>query len=129
MKKSLTILTFVFTMIFSSTSFAEWTSLGKSISGDTFYVDLERVRKVDGYVYFWELGDYSKPSMGSLSAKRYFQGDCNIFRYKVLTYVFHKQPMGRDTGETSEPFNKEWRYPPPNSMVEASLRLVCEYVY
>ena len=130
MKRSLTILTLVFTSMFPSTSFAEWTKMGTTDLADTYYVDLERIRKVDGYVYFWELGDYSKPvtKMMLQSSKRYFQGDCKILRYKILSYVFHKQPMGRDTGETSEPVNKEWLYPPPNSVVETTLKTVCEYV-
>ncbi len=130
MKKSLTILTLVFTVMFPSTSFAEWTKMGTTNAQDTYYVDLERIRKVDGYVYFWELADYSKPvtQMMLLSSKRYFQVDCKILRYKILSYVYHKQPMGRDAGETSEPVNKEWRYPPPNSIVEKILETACEHV-
>ena len=130
MKTLLTISTLVFTVMFSSTSFAEWTKIATSELGDNFYVDLERIRKVDGYVYFWELGDYSKPvtEMMLQSGKRYFQGDCKILRYKILSYVYHKQPMGRDIGEPSESNYKEWFYPSPNSVVEATLKTVCEYV-
>jgi hypothetical protein len=36
MKILLTISALVFTVMFGSTSFAEWTKLGSSVSGDTF---------------------------------------------------------------------------------------------
>ena len=92
MKSLLTILTLVFTMVFSSTSYAEWTKSVESKQGNTFYVDFERIRKHDGFVYWWELGDYLKPQMGYLSAKSYNQGDCKLFRLKVLSYSWHKEP-------------------------------------
>ena len=126
MKTLLTIFTLVFTLMFSSTSFAEWTKVEISIDGDTFYVDLDRLRKHDGYVYFWSLTDFLKPDeYGDLSGKRYVQGDCGLFRVKVLQYVYHKQPMGRDVGETSEPVNKNWRYPQPDTIGESILKSVC----
>ena len=110
--------------MFSSTSSAEWTEVAVT-SGDTFYVDFERTRKHDGYVYFWELMDFLKPLHGTLSAKRYFQGDCKLLRFKTLTYILHKQPMGRDVGETSNVKNPEWDYPHPKSADETVLIEVC----
>ncbi len=128
MKKPLTILTLLLCAIFPSTSFAEWKIVSKGDATD-FYIDFERIRNVDGYVYYWELGDYAKPmtDMMLLSSKRYIQADCKLFRYKVLTYVYHKQPMGRDSGETSEPTNNDWRYPPPSTIMENMLTEACNY--
>ena len=126
MKTLLTITTLVFTLMFSFTSFAGWTKVGENISGDTYYVDFERIRKVDGFVYWWDLLDMLKPDkFGDLSIKYYRQGDCKLFRVKPLSYVFHKQPMGRDTAETDNKPDKEWRYPPPNSVDEIILKKVC----
>ena len=116
------------TMMFSTPSYGEWTGVGKNLNGDTLYMDFERIRNHDGYVYFWHLSDLLKPSeQGYLSGKTYRQGDCKLLRYKVLTYVFHKQPMGRDAGETSLPVNKQWRYPPPNSWDEVFLKFACTH--
>ena len=125
MKTLLTIFTLVFTLMFSSSSFAGWTKVGKN-SGGVFYVDFERIRKVDGFVYYWDLSDYLKPNQGVLSVKMYNQGDCKLFRYKVLSFSFHKEPMGMGTPSTSsnEP-DKEWRYPTPNSSSESLLKSVC----
>ena len=75
MKKLLTILTLIFTLMFSSTSYAEWTKVSENVEdGDSFYVDYDRIRKHDGYVYCWEMGDYLKPNKyGDLSVKSYWQ--------------------------------------------------------
>ena len=126
MKTLLTISTLVFTVMFSSTSFAEWTKLARNAGGDDLYVDFERIRKHSGYVYYWELLDRLKPSSsGDLSSKAYVQGDCELFRVKRLSYVFHKQPMGRDAGDSATDKNPEWHYPSPNSLNEIILESVC----
>ena len=100
--------------------------MGENVNG-TYYVDYERIRKHDGFVYYWELRDYLKPDKyGDLSSKRYKQGDCKLFRYKILSDAFHTQPMGMGTPSTSsnEP-DKDWRYPSPKSATEYIQKSVC----
>ena len=130
-KLTLILTTLIFSVMFSpSTSFAGWKKVSENVDGDTFYVDFERIRKHDGYVYYWELMDLLKPTKetGYWSVKTYIQGDCKKFRLKWLSMSFHKGPMGG--GETSEIDNtpdKEWRYPPPDSVSEYVLKTVCQY--
>ena len=127
---ALTTLIFSLTMIFASTSFAEWTKVSKDWLG-TFYVDFASMRKVDEYVYFWRLSDFLKPDTdGELSYKIYTQGDCNLFRYKVLSVSAHKQTMGEGTGEVAEPVKvlEGWIHPPSNSAIERTLKKVCMVV-
>ncbi len=93
---------------------------------DTYYVDFETIRKVDGHVYFWTLVDYLKPQKnGYLSVKLYRQGDCKLFRFKYLSFSTHKEPMGRGSSDVINPKNTEWAYPPPNSSIEIILKSVC----
>ena len=93
----------------------------------TYYVDFERMRKVDGFVYFWYLSDYLKPTKyKDLSTKIYRQGDCKLFRYKGLSWSFHKEPMGGGTGETNNDPDKEWKYPIPDTSGETILKSVCD---
>ena len=40
----------------------------------------------------------------------------------------HKQPMGKDIGESDAPINKKWRYPIPSDGHYAQLKLVCKHV-
>ena len=126
-KLTLILTTLIFSVMFSSTSFAEWKKVGENVRG-TFYVDFERIKKHDGYVYFWELQDFLKPTpYGDLSGKAYRQGDCKKFRYKYLSLTFHKEPMGGGTGEIDNTLDKEWRYPPPDTVIETILKSVCQY--
>ena len=115
----------MFIVTLSSPSYAKWTKVGADTMGNTFYVDVERIRKVDGYIYYWILNDYLKPiSGGFLSGKTYIQGDCKLFRFKYLSWSFHKEPMGGGIGKNIEP-QGNWKYPPPNSASETTLSLVC----
>jgi hypothetical protein len=125
MEKLILILLFS-TVMFSSSSYAGWTKMGENANGETYYVDYERIRKHDGYVYWWDLSDYLKPTKyGHLSAKTYNQGDCKLFRYKYLNASFHKEPMGGGTGETVNKPDTEWKYPPPDTVAEEFLKQVC----
>ena len=96
MKTLLTIFTLVFTMMFSSTSFGEWTKVGKNVEDDTFYVDFERIRKHSGYVYYWDLGNYSSPrgNFKNLSVINYNQVDCALNRRKNITQTQYNGQMG-----------------------------------
>ena len=128
MKKLTFLTTLILTVMFSSTSFGEWTNVGKNVKGTTYYVDFERIRKHDGYVYWWDLGDYLKPDKwGTLSGKVYNQGDCKLFRFKALNYSHHKEPMGKGIGDSKSPKNPEWKYPHPNSSSEIILKRICRY--
>ena len=127
MKRLITILTLMFTMMFSSTSYAEWTKVSESVSGTTFYVDFERIRKVDRYVYFWDLHDYVAPvENGVLSSTAYQEVDCKLLRYKILSDQYFKQPMGRGkVFLSSNTPDQEWHYVRPNSAKEVILEKVC----
>ena len=114
--------------MFSSTSYAEWTEVGTSEGNHVaaVYVDFENIRKHGEYVYFWELYDLLKPTKhGLFSAKTYYEGDCQLFRFKTLSFVSHKQPMGRDVGASFSPENPEWEYPPPGTTGAMTLKSVC----
>ena len=125
MKKLILILLFS-TVIFSSPSYAGWTEVSKGVDGNTFYVDFERIRKHDGYVYWWMLVDYLKPNKrGHLSHKSYQQGDCKLFRFKNLNMTFYNEPMGGDTSVTLNEPDKEWTYPVPDTVDESVLKQVC----
>ena len=127
-----TLLTVIVLTVLPTPVFAEWTWVSQNVDGTTFYVDFERIRKHDGYVYYWELTDLLKPSKyGHLSSKVYIQGDCELFRFKYLSFVHHKQPMGQGSAISEynyTPKNPEWIYPTPTSADEINLKRVCAYV-
>ena len=100
----------------------------ENVSGTTFYVDFERIRKHGGYVYWWDLTDLVKPTKyGDLTWKVYNQGDCKLFRVKYLSFSFHKEPMGGGIGQINNTPDKDWSYPSPDSVNETILKSVCKY--
>ncbi len=115
-------------LIFSSPSYAEWWPVASPDGFTTFYLDFDRIREVDGYVYFWHMVSLAKPAHnGIMSMKTYSQGDCKLFRTKPLNYYSYKEPMGGgDVNYTSEGENAEWLYPPPDSASEIILNTVCD---
>ena len=125
MKKSI-ILTFVFFVMSSSPSSAGWTEVYETVDGSTVYVDFERITKQDGYVYWWQLLNYKKISIhGHLSVGANFQGDCRQYRFKSLSFSYHKEPMLEGVGKFQEPEKKGWRESPPASVMEQTLKAVC----
>jgi hypothetical protein len=123
------LLALTFTVIFSSTSFADWKKVGENDIGDTYHVDFERIRKHGGYVYFWYLADKLKPDKdGDLSGKIYEQGDCKLFRKKTLSQNWYTESMGAgSSSSTRKNKNPQWGYPIPDSVLEVILKSVCAY--
>jgi hypothetical protein len=122
------IFTLLFTiLVFSSPTYAGWMEIIKG-DGITFYVDFDTIKKHDGYVYYWELGDYLKPNeFGDLSAKVYREVDCKLFRFKVLGDSYYTEPMGRGTPSASSNIaDKEWSdLTTLNSAAYSVLKKVC----
>ena len=126
MKKLIFTLLFT-TLVFSSPTYAGWMEIIKG-NGITFYVDFDKIKKKDGYVYYWELGDYLKPNeFGDLSAKVYREVDCKLFRFKVLGDSYYTEPMGRGTpSASSNVADKEWSdLRTLNSAAHSVLKKVC----
>ena len=119
----------LFSILISFNSYGEWKELGMNVAGDTFYIDKDIIKEHNRYVYWWVLKDYLKPDeYGTLSEKTYVQGDCGVNRYKWLSLIYYKQPMGEGSAETLSPLPEEWEYPPPESTGGFLLKYVCDYV-
>ena len=54
----------------------------------------------------------------------YNQGDCKMYRVKLLSLMVYKKNMGRGEGERHSGTNI-WKYPIPNSANENSLKRLC----
>ncbi|MDC6484688.1 hypothetical protein PQZ09_01980 [Methylophilaceae bacterium] len=131
MKKLFQILTLLFsTVIFSSTSYAEWTQVQKSEDEYVFFIDYETIRKENGFSYYWYLTNFPKPNKKTeLSAVTLVQADCQLFRYKTLSQTYYKKSMGE--GNPSRSLNAEenvkWTYALPKTVNTSILKLVCKH--
>ena len=131
------ILTLILVTLSAPVCLGEWTYVTESMDEDrttTFYVDLERIRERDGYVYYWELHNYPEREQNrglanSMSSKVYWQGDCDLFRRNPLTKSDFSQPMGEGSPRKAlDNPSQNWGYPLPDSTAEATLKAVCDYV-
>ncbi len=126
MKKITLLLVIIFTFLFSTTSWGEWSYLFKNVDGSKYYYDKDRIRKSGKFLYVWELIDYIKPIGGYLSSTRYVELDCSILRYKMLKIQVYKNSKGEGkmTGEGSP--KDELRYPKPKSVSEYMYNRICK---
>ena len=125
MKSLITISILLFTVTFSSPSYAKWVKVAMNARGETFYIDLERIKK-RGYIYVWSLLDRQKPNhVGYLSTLTYQQIDCKAFRFKILKYSFNEEEMGSGRGNSTETQKPKWELPSPLSYGELVLKRIC----
>ena len=106
-----------------------WKKVGENISGDSYYVDVDNIKKLNGLVYYWVLGDYLEP----------FDSETNstISKYKVdfgeekqtpLSDTYYSRPM--DKGRiVSELTPDRIVYPKPNITAYVAMKFVCKYEY
>ena len=129
MKKLFVTLILLFSVLmFSSTSFAKWVNVAKNDDGTRFFIDDENIRVHGGYVYYWRMDSSLKPDeYGDLSLQIYYQGDCNKFRVKTLTYIWFKGQMGKGSAKSEESANKNWKYPSPGTVALLMLKRICAY--
>ena len=78
MKKIILLLVIIYTFLFSTISWGEWSYVGDGIKGK-YYYDKEKKKKSDKSIYFWELFDLKEQIQNSLSDTSYNQIECSIF--------------------------------------------------
>ena len=112
---------------FSSLSFGESVKSAKSEDG-SFYIDLSDIRKVDGYVYWWQLNDLIEPNKEIFSATTYHQTNCLWFRTKYLRGKVFEANMAEGTSEREYDYdNPKWIYPAGHLQGQI-MQDVCDYV-
>jgi hypothetical protein len=122
------ILVIIFTFLFSTTSWGEWSFGKKDKEGNTFYYDKERVRKKNGNFFFWELEDYGKDRYEAKSKTTFIGLDCSILRYIGVKFLLFTKPMGEGKPSfSSTSTGEEWEYPLPNSLREEMFEEICNY--
>ena len=111
-------------------AFAEWEFVKKSKSGDSFYVNTDKITKDNSYIYFWRLVDFSEPAFNDdLSAKTYAKANCDSLEIHDLESYFYKEAMGKGNGKFLKPNIDQiigWRSYPKNVIGETVLLFVCE---
>ena len=113
---------------FSINGFAvNWKKIVVDRSGDSYYVDVDNIKKQNGLLYYSRLEDFLKPKKGDYSFIRKFKVDCAKGKRTWLSDTFYNQPMGRGkiTGEINL---KKISYPKPNSIGYIVMKFACGYI-
>ena len=126
MKKITLLLVIIFTFLFSTTSWGDWTYVGESDIGRKYYYDKDRVRKNGKVLYFWLLIDLPRPLMETSSVTTHTELDCSIFRYKKLNTQFLRNQMGGGGIINEFTPKDEWIYPKTNSVFESLYNKICK---
>jgi hypothetical protein len=127
MKKILTLNILLYSVMFSSISFGEWTVIGRSVTGDVYYVDFESISLNNGFVRYWRLVSYAKQDKwGEMSVKNYFEGDCEQFRERYFSSHYYRERKGVGASQDFS-FEPKWHYPDSTSMSGIVLQQVCEF--
>ena len=80
-------------MIFPNFSHAKnfkWSEKQVNINNTgTFHFDKSSVKKIDNFIYYWSLGDFTKPLEGSdiKSTISYHRVDCTDNGYQILIFI------------------------------------------
>ena len=96
----------------------------------TIYLDFERIRKVDGKIYFWYIQNFPKPEkfkFGTVwSGRTYAEADCKIYRFNDIEYHAYSQKNGKGTLLNSfKNLEKDWYNPLPNTLYDIMLTRLC----
>ncbi len=115
------------TLIFSSTSYAEWKFISQTKDLAKYYIDTDRITIKNELIYYWELTDYiDEGGYGYLSDVTRVVVDCELNRYKNLQITNYKGAMGTGNITGSGQISKTWVYPLPNSIKETTTTFVCK---
>jgi|TARA_B100001093_G_scaffold153859_1_gene146596 hypothetical protein len=116
-------------ILFSINGFAfNWKKVAES--GNSYYIDVDNIKKRNGIVYYWQLDDYLEPLDEGINS--------NISKYRVncveetrtwLSETSYSLSMGKGRIIFEDPPNKIPRsiYPKPNTVAHIVMKLVCNY--
>ena len=103
-----------------------WKKVIVDRSGDSYYVDIDNLKKRNGLLYYSRLEDYLEPKNGDYSFIRKFKVDCSNGKRIWLSDTFYNRPMGK--GKITREINpEEISYPKPNSIGYVVMRFSCDY--
>jgi len=123
MKKILFILFFFST----SATAANWVEVFVSRStGNSFYVDVDKIKKDKGFTYFWVLSNFTNPVGESryLSAKVKWKADCKKKKRKKLGVFIYKKNNAEELLKSFRGFG--WQFPAPKTIGYAQLKFACD---
>jgi len=119
-------------MVISSPAWAEWSLITTSDSGDTYYIDIETIRKSGGFIKVWELNNFSEKrnlaNIQGVNSTRYrTEYDCKNERLRYLTLSAHSELDAKGKVLAQESKEGDWVELPPNTTGRLNMKMVCKF--
>jgi len=117
-------------LVISNNSYPQnWVKYGSDSKGDTYYVDIDSTKLINGIIYFLGLRNLVKPdkNFGSLSSSGEFKVDCLEYKTMLINYKFYSDSMAK--GKLINSFavqNQVWFHPPPNTIGDKQIKFICD---
>ena len=121
------VILFTTLLLFSINGFAfNWVEVAEDPKGDTFYIDIDNIKKHKGLVYYWELVDYLKPLGDEVYSHLVkWKVDCGEEKRNGLTVTTYDQSMGK--GKILGEWNPNKTYHPrPNTVGHSTMKFACD---
>ena len=116
----------IFALLFPLASYAKWTKIIGATDESTYYIDIETIKKNNGYSYYWMLRDFVKPVGVFLSGKQLMEVDCKIPRKeRGISLSGYQMSMGEGDADHTDNILNEWIYSSPGQVSEIKIDLVC----
>tara|TARA_A100001015_G_scaffold189164_1_gene210688 strand:+ start:484 stop:876 length:393 start_codon:yes stop_codon:yes gene_type:complete len=119
----------LFTLLcFSINGFAfNWKYISENTNGSSYYIDVDNIKKHNGLVYYWELGELLEPrSSGTISFINRYKVDCIEGKRTWLSASGYRLPRGKGT-QTVEVNPNQTQYPKPNAVGYSVMKFACDY--
>ena len=115
-------------LLFPIASFAEWTKVAENRMA-AMYIEFESVKESDGYVYYWQITNFIKPTEGGhLSAKILYEVDCKTPRKtRWLSFASYDREMAKGSDDYILNTPDEWIYVAPETTHELIVDTVCQF--
>ena len=113
-------------ILFSINGFAfNWLKIGENIDRNSFYVDVDNIKKHNELVYYWRLVDYIQSSTPANSAISKYKVDCVEEKQTQLNATFYSQSMGKGRILFEDTPN-EILYPKPKTVGYTAMKFACK---
>ncbi len=93
--------------------------------GDSYYVDIDNIKKHNGLVYYWMLIDLHEPLLEKTNSYiSKYKVDCVEEKQTLLNLTFYSQSMGKGVTLNEQTAN-DIEYPKPKTKGYLAMKFVC----
>ena len=109
--------------------FGGWSEVARNIENTRYFLDFEKMQRVEPYTYAWLLVNYLEPDQsGDISEVHYIKVHCGDVVYRTLKVLRFGGPMG--LGNVTENFvpsnSLDWISAKEGTAREAVIRNACD---